>query len=104
MYSAVHAAATLVQQQTTRDAACADTATQQLSKCRSITRATLSSVTGQIETPFLLLLLHFVASPIGLMSTLLDSGALHNFISSKLVHEIQEQGTLLEIWSCKLVV
>ena len=79
------------------DAACADTATQKLSTCHSIPRATLSSVTGQTETPLLLLLGHFVASSIGPISALLDSGALHNFISSKLVHELQEQGTPLEI-------
>ena len=79
------------------DAARADTAAQQLSTCHTVPRATLSSVTGQTETPFLLLLLYFVASSLGPISTLLDSGALHHFVSSKLVHELQEQGTQLEI-------
>ena len=97
MYSAVHVAATFEQQPTTCDAARADTATQQLSTCHSIPRATLSSVTRRTETPFLLLPLHFVASSIGPISTLLDSGASHNFVSSKLVHELQKQGTPLEI-------
>ena len=97
MYSAMHAAATLVQQPTMHNAAHADTATQQLNTCHSIPRATLSSMTGQTETPFLLLPLHFVASSLGPISAILDSGASHNFISSKLVHELQEQGTLLEI-------
>ena len=69
------------------DAACANTATQQLSTCHSIPRATLSSVTQQTETPFLLLPIHFVASSLGPISALLDSGALHNFISSMLVYE-----------------
>ena len=50
------------------DAARADTATQQLSTCHTIPRATLSSVTGQTETPFLLLPLHFVASSLGPIS------------------------------------
>ena len=97
MYSAVHAAATFEQQPTMHDAARADTATQHLSTCHSIPKATLSSVTGQTETPFLLLPLHFVASSLGPISALLDSGALHNFISSTLVHELQDQGIQLEI-------
>ena len=93
----MHVAATLVQQPTMHDAARADTATQQLNTCHFIPRATLSNVTGQIETPFLHLLLYFVASSIGPISALLDSGASHSFISLKLVHELQEQCTLLEI-------
>ena len=86
-----------MQQPTTYGAACADTATQQLSTYHSIPTAALSSVTEQTETPFLLLPLHFVASSLGLISALLDSGTLNNFILSTLVHELQDQGTQLEI-------
>ena len=93
----MHAAAPLVQQPTTCDTGCADSATQQLSTCHSIPRATLSSVIGQTETPFLLLPFNFIASSLGPISALLDSGALHNLISSALVHELQGQGTQLEI-------
>ena len=82
---------------TMHDAAHADTVTQQLSMCHSIPRATLSSLTGQAETPFLLLPVNFLASSLGTISALLDSRELHNFISLKLVHELQEQGTPLEI-------
>ena len=45
------------------------------SMCNITPRATLSSVTVQTETPFLLLPLHFVASSLGSFSALLDSGA-----------------------------
>ena len=79
------------------DAAHAHTATQQLNMCHSIPRATLSSVTKQTETPFLLSPLHFVANPLGYISALLDSGASNNFILSVLVHGLQDQGTQLEI-------
>ena len=86
-----------MQQPTTYGAACADTSTQKLSTYHSIPTAALSSVTEQTETPFLLLPLHFIVSSLGLISALLDSGTLNNFISSTLVHELQDQGTQLEI-------
>ena len=47
--------------------------------------------------PFLLLSFYSIASSIGLISALLDSGASHNFISSELVHDLQEKGTPLRI-------
>ena len=97
MYSAAHAAATFEQQPSMHDAAQTDTATQQLNTCHSIPTATLSSVTGQTETPFLLLPLHFVVSSLGPILALLDCVALHNFITSTLVHDLQDQGTQLEI-------
>ena len=48
--------------------------------------------TGQTDTPFLLLPLYFVASSVGPILALLDSGALHNFVLSVLVHELQDRG------------
>ena len=90
MHSTVYTATFLIQQSTTHDIAFADTATQSRTTCKLTPKATLSSVTGQTKALFLLLPLHSVASSIGPVVALLDSGVSHNSFLSKLVYVLQK--------------